>query len=120
MKVECRRVENPVSGLDESSSGWLRVWLEYVVLEVYAYPDRRTDLRLISDDAETPALFDSALFTTVEDSIPSSWVGQIAEGGVFRLGPKDWMERGFWEAFFGRDPTAVRKYYEGQPTLRSD
>ena len=110
MRVLCVKLINPVTGEVEASSSWLRLHAEYEVLEIYAYPDRRIELRLVSDEAEVPALFDSEMFITTDGSIPRTWAVKIEEGGVMRLGPEHWLAPGFWEDFFDRDPAAVEAY----------
>lgn len=113
MRVVCIDVRNPVTGEAEDHSPWLRLDHEYVVLEVAAYPEGRVDLRLVSDDAGTPALFDAAMFMTVDGRMPNTWEARLEEGGVLRLGPPEWMEPGFWESYFDREPTALEAFERG-------
>ena len=96
-----------------SVSSWLTLDAEYEVLEIYATPGKSIKFRLASDDAGTPALFDSAMFLAIETSIPASWVIGLSEGGELRIGPQEWMREGFWEEFFDRDPKAVREFEIG-------
>jgi hypothetical protein len=113
MRVVCIDLQNQVTGEDEGSSPWLTLDREYDVLEIYAYPGSYVELRLRSDDGVTPALFHSAMFMTVDGQLPDSWEARVDEGGVLRLGPADWMEPGFWEAYFDREPGAVEAYERG-------
>ncbi len=110
MRVVCVDLRNPVTGETDAASPWLTLDHEYDVLEVYAYPGSRVELRLKSDDESTPALFDSAMFMAVDSQVPKSWEAKIEDGGVLRLGPVAWMSPGFWEAFFDREPAAVDAY----------
>jgi hypothetical protein len=94
MRVVCVEIRSPITGESEDKSPWLQLDREYDVLEVYAHPGGRVDLRLVSEDAGTPALFDSAMFMTVDGRVPSTWEARLEEGGVLRLGPPEWMKPG--------------------------
>ncbi len=113
MRVVCVYLQNPTTGESATTSPWLTMHHEYEVLEIYAYPGMRVEFRLLSDDGSTPALFDSAMFMTADGELPVSWVARLEEGGVLRIGPAGWMEEGFWEAYFDRDPLAVEAFERG-------
>lgn len=113
MRVACVEIRNPVTRELCDQSGWLQVDHEYEVLEVYAYPGERVELRLASDNSGTPALFDSSMFITVDGTLPDSWEVKLEEGGTLRVGPSEWMEPGFWEAYFDRQPHALEVYRRG-------
>ena len=113
MRVICTRIINPVTGSDEPTSPWLALDAEYEVLEIWATPGRGVKLRLASNDAGTPALFDAAMFLAADSSVPSGWIVSLFEGGELRIGPREWMREGFWEDFFDLDPEAVRAYDRG-------
>jgi hypothetical protein len=34
----------------------------------------------------------------------------IREGGVVELGPPSWLEPGFWERYFDRDPDTISQF----------
>lgn len=113
MRVVCIEVVNPMTAESAHRSGWLRTDQEYDVLEVYAYPGGRVELRLAADDTGTPALFDSSMFMTVDSMLPAGWQAMLEEGGVLRLGPSEWMEPGFWEAYFDGAPPALEAFKRG-------
>lgn len=98
---------------DAATPQWLRDGTEYEVLELTAYPGRRVDLRLASEQGGVPALFDSALFATTDDAIPSDWAARVIDDGVVKVGPREWLEPGFWEAYFDDEPDAVAAYERG-------
>ena len=54
------------------------------------------------------------MFMTVDGRLPDSWEARLGEGGVLRLGPREWMKPGFWDAYFDREPTAVEAYERGR------
>lgn len=118
MRVLCLQIINPITGVNESTSPWLDLDDEYEVLEVYAYPGGRIDLRLAAKDAGTPALFDSTMFMTIDDTIPPTWTVRLEDGGALRLAPREWMRPGFWDAFFDGDPDAVSDYRRGRGPIR--
>lgn len=115
MRIVCIEILNPVTGELSGQSPWLQIDREYEVLEIYAYPEGRVELRLVSNEAGTPALFDSSLFMTVDSTLPETWVARLEEGGILRLGPSEWMEPGFWEAYFDREPAALEAYKRWLP-----
>ncbi len=119
MRVMCIKLINPVSGEDETSSAWLCLHSEYEVLELSAFPDRRVELRLVSEETSIPALFDSEMFITTDGTVPRTWSIKIDEGGVVRLAPEPWLVPGFWEDYFDRDPAAVEIYEEQKAAMLS-
>ena len=114
MRVLCVNVVSVATGDDPPTSPWLTRDREYEVLELYASPGRSVHLRIESDDAATPALFDSTMFLVTDGSIPPGWEARLDEGGVLSIGPREWLEPGFWEAYFDRDPAALEAYDRGR------
>ena len=113
MKVLC-------VALDESQpdqSGWLTLHREYLLLAVLALPGRSIKFRVLSDDGRTPILADSILFAAPIQAVPDTWAAIVTEDGVVEFGPDRWLEPGFWERFFDRDPTAVRAFREEVESL---
>jgi hypothetical protein len=87
----------------------------YRVLELGAYPDSRNWFRIECDDG-TPGLFDSRCFVLSDNELPITWRIELDEGRVI-IGPPQFLRRGFWEAFFDRDPNAEAEYADvvGRP-----
>lgn len=76
-------------------------------------------LRVATDESGAPGLWDSRLFTTVSTDVSATWsVGLSADGSV-TFGPEAWRRAGFWEAYFDREPAAVRDYDDALEKLRS-
>src|SRR5216683_2988200 len=67
-------------------------------------------MRILADDNRTPILVDAAMFAANSQPIPRSWVATIREGGVVELGPRAWLEHGFWERYFDGDPDAIAAF----------
>jgi len=93
-----------------SPTGWLTLHREYLVLAILALPGRTIRFRVLSDDGRTPILADSSLFAAPVQPLPATWAGTVTEDGVVELGPQRWLEPGFWERFFDRDPVAVEVF----------
>ncbi|WP_322747570.1 MULTISPECIES: hypothetical protein [unclassified Frankia] len=110
MRVLCTRIISPVTSGSIEDSAWVRLGGEYIVISVLACPGRRIELQIVGDDVRAPGLWDSEMFMTVDDRLPSNWVAKVGEGGVVELAPRRWLEPGFWEAYFDRDPDAVAAY----------
>jgi hypothetical protein len=97
-----------------SAGAWLKPGVSYDVLEVRAEPGRLVHLRIAGEQSGTPALFDAALFDTVDGTIPPHWRARLGPGGTLTLGPEAWAAPGFWEAYFDDDPDAVAAYERGR------
>ncbi|HZM42623.1 MAG TPA: hypothetical protein VFB94_26085, partial [Acidimicrobiales bacterium] len=61
-------LRDPQPGDDaaRATGTWLKPGVPYDVLEVRAEPGRLVHFRIASEQSGTPALFDSALFDTVD------------------------------------------------------
>ena len=103
-----------------SSASWLRLHEEYDVLEIYFLPNHGTQLRIASEEAGVPVLFDSVLFVTIDDRIPSSWVAQIEPDGALTVGPRRWLAPGFWEDYFNQVPRAIEIYEEEKALIDAE
>jgi len=112
MKVECIKVINPIIGEESHSDGWLTVGQTYIVLAIFASPQRPIKFRCIGNDGKTPALFDARQFKTISTNIPSNWVATLDEQGILEIGPERWSNPGFWEDFFNGDLNAIRVFEE--------
>ena len=91
------------------SSSFLTVGRDYVVLSITVPATRPVQYRLLTDQGD-PSLFDASLFDLASDEVPSNWrvkVGGGGSAGRLEIGPKPWMERGFWEDYTGDDVTAA-------------
>jgi hypothetical protein len=101
MNVVCISTENA-----SSHSAWLTINHEYLVLSILALPEKTILFRVMADDTRTPILAESSLFAAASQPLPDNWVVAVREGGVVELGPRDWLDTGFWERFFDREPEA--------------
>jgi len=112
MKVLCTAIISPVSGEPTTSSTWLRIDGEYLVVGVLAVPGRRVELQIIDEGGQAPSWWDSAMFMTTDARVPSNWAAQVGDGGAVRLGPRPWLAPDFWENYFDREPTAIKVFDE--------
>jgi hypothetical protein len=99
-------------GDDNTSSRWLTLNKEYLVLAIEIRPSGVSKLRVIADDNRTPILVDSVMFAANSEPIPPRWVCTIREGGTLELEPKSWTEFDFWERYFDGDARAVALFDE--------
>jgi hypothetical protein len=113
VKVLCVTLDKPEADL----SLWLTPHKEYLLLAILAQPDRNVLFRILSDDGRTPILADASLFAAPIQAVPDTWAGAVREGGVVEVGPRRWLELGFWERFFDGDPDAVRVFREEVESL---
>jgi hypothetical protein len=113
VKVRCDRLVDATTGEEVTSSEWLRVGADYVVLSILAEPGRQILFRIMGEgEIGAPGLFDSTMFSTVSPEIPPSWVITVGNGGIVRVGPRTWMKPGFWEDYFNQEPEAIALFDE--------
>lgn len=110
MRVVCVKFLDPVTREERDEDSWLTLDREYVVLSVDVDVDRRVWIRVESEEAGTPVMFDAEMFHTTSTKLPDNWRGQVDEGGSLRLAPGPWLRLGFWEDFFDGVPDAVEAY----------
>jgi hypothetical protein len=92
----------------------------YPVLEMSTEGRGGTTFRIVAGDPWTPSLWPSEMFRTVDGRLPSNWVVDVGDGGRMKIGPAAWMARGFWEAYFDREPDAVARYEGELPCLLAE
>lgn len=109
MRVRCLRIIDAIDGKVETDSAWLRVGREYTVLAISAFGGRVL-LRIASDEAGVPALFQAEMFEVVDSRLPSSWRATLEQSGGLDIGPDAWLQAGFWEDYFNDAPEAVAIY----------
>lgn len=107
MKALCVSLDE--NGRDKSY--WLTLGRDYLVLAAEMPPRGPARLRVIADD-DTPILASASLFAVNAQELPRTWVFAVREGGVVELGPRPWIESGFWERYFDGDEDAVRLFRE--------
>lgn len=105
MKVLCMSL-----GANRRSDPWLTINHEYLVLSILVTPKGPAKLRILSDDNRTPILVDATMFSGSSQPLPRTWVATIREGGSLELGPRPWLELGFWERYFDGDADAVAAF----------
>ncbi len=99
-------------GLGDSrgTDPWLTLNREYLALSILMALRGPAKLRILADDNRTPILVDATMFAANSQPIPRSWVATIREGGVVELGPRAWLEHGFWERYFDGEPDAIAAF----------
>jgi hypothetical protein len=109
MRVLCVRIINPATLQPVKKHPAIELDREYPVLSVTVVPERGASLHIPSADG-TPAIWDAAMFVTVDGTIPGNWIARVSEGGIVELGPEAWLEPGFWERYFDREPDAEKVF----------
>ena len=90
---------------------------EYVVLEVYARPDRPAGFRVEeSVEPYKPFIAEGDALELVSDELPSCWRASYSADGDLSLEPARWrdatFENGFWPEFFDGNRQAFALYRE--------
>lgn len=112
-----------VAGFDQRISrgaSRLRDGREYVVLEVFTQVDDANFFRIETSEDLAPGLYDSRLFEVISDRIPNSWKMHREPSGSLTIGPSEWNEQGFWEAFMDDEEWAVVIYRAGRKMTLED
>jgi hypothetical protein len=99
-------------GGEGSSDGWLTLGHEYDVLSILILSKGTGKFRILADDGRTPFLADVAGFSAASQDLPDSWVAVVREGGAVEIGPRPWLELGFWERYFDGDPVSISEFEE--------
>jgi len=111
MIVRCTLLRNPITGEQEERSHWLSVGRNYVVLAIDASFGEGIYYRMIGDDlGGGPGLYDSRQFEVVDSAIPTMWIVRGTPDGSVEFGPPEWVEPGFWEAYFDGEATAREQF----------
>ena len=106
-------------GGENRSDPWLTLNGEYHVLSILMTPRGPAKLRIMADDQRTPILADATMFAGYPQSLPSTWVVAVREGGIVEIGPPSWLNTGFWERYFDGDVEAVSQFHnEAQDMMR--
>jgi hypothetical protein len=108
VKAVCVPLDEPGRQRD----GWLTLHREYQVLEVLAQPGRSIKFRVMSDKGRVPILVESTKFAAVAQPLPRTWSMRVSQDGLVERAPARWLEVGYWEKFFDRDPEAVAIFHE--------
>ena len=119
MRVVCQKIVNPATLEIEERNPWISVGREYVVLEILAVPGSYIHLR-IDLDSSVSSVWDAAMFETIDQSVPSNWVVEIASDGQLSIGPARWIEAGFWERYFEGDELAIGIFEREVAQIRAE
>jgi len=50
--------------------------------------------------------------------MPPNWVIKKDRNGAYQISTRAWLQPGFWEKFFDRDPESVAVFKEGERIIR--
>jgi hypothetical protein len=108
MRVRCYKTvvtSGPKMGDEIESASGLTVGGDYLVIAMSmdANPPggRLAAWLQILDDNDEPQWVPTVMFETLSSTLPTNWVGLIHESGNVSVAPAPWLERGFWERFYG-------------------
>jgi hypothetical protein len=119
MKVVCRQLKSATTGEALTSSPWLTIGREYLVLAIEADPSRGVSF-LVEGDQPGPTYWDAALFELAASHVPSLWVSALDESGALTLAPAEWQSNGFWERYFDKVPDAVSVFESARAALLAE
>jgi hypothetical protein len=123
MKIKCINIYNKITKKFEQTSKILTIGKEYIVLEIYVFPKRDGEekilYRLNVDKTGTPGLFEFSQFELISEKLPSNWV--IAkDNNTLIFAPKSWQEKKFWDDFFNGDKKALEIYHREADIIASE
>jgi len=118
MKVKCINIHNIHTREDQSTSPWLTIGKEYVVLGIEVRYNE-TNYLIASDAYGSPGMHRIDQFEIISKKIPKSWKIISDTMAIVTLEPESWHVAGFWDACYDGDSQAleiykreVRKIYE--------
>lgn len=88
---------------------------ELPVLEIRIRRDYSVDARGLNQQFRVysgdrnPGLYDARQFEVVSETIPSNWIVRLTDNQIL-VGPRTWLERGFWEDYFNDKEEAVSEF----------
>jgi hypothetical protein len=109
VKARCIKLINSRGNPQERSS-WLTIGRVYDVLEVLQDIHSRWLLRVIGNGVSGVALFPLEQFEIVSRKMPTAWAPFWNTHGGFALTTEVLAQAGFWEAYYERDPAALRAF----------
>jgi hypothetical protein len=112
VKVRCIKLINERTGAPAEESPWLTVGRTYHVLEVHIDRGDHVKFRLIGDDNHTPAYHNFDQFELLSNLVPTCWATRFQPGVFFAVGPRAWMEEGFWNRYFDGEEQAYELFQE--------
>ena len=89
----------------KQSGGSLTIDRVYEVIGIEA-----NSYRIINDD-DSPCLYESSHFETVETSEPEFWVSEFGSDGERYAYPKEWNRLGFFEDFHDNVQGVVNQFW---------
>jgi hypothetical protein len=110
MQVRCFQIINARTGETQQMSKWLTIGKTYDVISVLFGPLRKTKLRLISDDNNTPSYHDVAQFEIVDPKIPSDWRIVSGRDQTFEMTHEAFTADDFWFRYFDGDSNAKETF----------
>ena len=63
-------------------------------------------------------MFSGELFEIIDDRMPPNWVIKKDRNGAYQISTRAWLQPGFWEKFFDRDPESVAVFKEEERIIR--
>lgn len=109
MIVKCVKIVSPATLKEVPEHPSIAVGACYEVFSIEISTDGRARFRIVGNEWDTPALWNSEMFDIVDGAMPDSWTA-VGANGSFSLGPAAVAEPGFWERYFDREPEAVAIY----------
>lgn len=107
MKILCTKLLD-ASGVEVSSSPWVKLGRIYVVLTFSIDTAGRARVRIVDDQGGKPGIFSLEQFEIVDHTIPINWEVSQRLSGDFFFGPAAWSAPGYWSRYVEDDPEAVR------------
>ncbi|ODP30923.1 hypothetical protein A9762_27480 [Pandoraea sp. ISTKB] len=109
MKVKCIRLLDAF-GREVEFSPWLKLGRTYCVMSIEIDPLGRRSYGIITSarEGEWPSMggHQAECFDVVSTMVPSNWRQKIHENGSISIAPGAWLQTGFLDAFYDREPAA--------------
>lgn len=110
MKIKCVNIFNENTGQYQTTSPWLTIGKEYVVLGIEVYNNKTYYLFIDDSSNEVPGLHKSDQFEVTSKKLSKSWIIRPSLLGIFFLIPAAWDYDDFWDKCYDGDPEALETY----------
>src|SRR5579863_7951862 len=110
MKVKCQKIINEHTQQQQSSSSWLTLGKEYIVLAVEVYSTKNYFLLIDDSGNKAPGLHDAKQFEVISNYVPTNWEINAGDLGIMTIGPKSWQGLSFWEKCYDGDEMSLEVY----------
>lgn len=108
MKVRCIKLFNH-QGQEVTSHSFISLHQVYDVIYIYLAP--APALKIFNAGKPVEGTFPLKYFELVDGTIPKNWIISVTNPDIMKIGPKPFIEYGFWNKFYNTKDEEAQKIY---------